>query len=420
VHEPITSPTAAKSGEVAISAHNIVKNFRPHGQATSLKERLLRGDRIPRKPFRALDNISIDIPAGHTVGLIGHNGSGKSTLLKVLSGIIRPTTGEVVVNGRVASLLELGAGFNGELTGRENIYLNASLLGLTRNDIDEMYDSIVGFAELGEFIDDPVKHYSSGMYVRLGFAVAVHVDPDILLIDEVLAVGDEAFQAKCLDKIEQFQQEGRTILVVSHALDLVARVCDRAIVLDHGSLVFDGDPIIAADTLRMLLGTTPDDEIAAVAPPDDSNPVQIVSAVPLAGIGGPEITAAYAGQPLVVRVTIDIAADAAARCAEVIIVLMGVGDIPILIQSHHGGPGPLPGGGRWVVDFRTDELPPARGAAVIAVQVNDPDGAPIAVFRAKRGFALVRDTVEDGLIYAPYTTAARIQARPAISAEPIR
>jgi ABC-2 type transport system ATP-binding protein len=407
----VNRPAPGRPDEFAISAHDVVKTFRPHGQATSLKERLLRRGRAPRQPFRALDHVSMDIQAGHTVGLIGHNGSGKSTLLKVLSGIIRPTSGEVVVNGRVASLLELGAGFNGELTGRENIYLNASLLGLTHGEIDTMFDSIVDFSELGEFIDDPVKHYSSGMYVRLGFAVAVHVDPDILLVDEVLAVGDEAFQVKCLDKIAEFQEQNRTILVVSHALDLVARICDRAIVLDHGSLVFDGDPEVAADTLRMLLGTTPtdDEEVVSVVAP--ANPVQIVSATALDAGTGHEIGAAHAGEPLIIRVVVDVEADAVARCAELTIVLMGVGDLPILVQTHRGRPEGIANGGRWIVDFRSDELPPLKGAVVVAVQVSDAEGMPLAIFRTKRGFALVRDTPEPGLAYASYTTSARTEAR---------
>jgi ABC-2 type transport system ATP-binding protein len=406
----VSRPAPTSPDEFAISARNVVKSFRAHGQPTSLKERLLRRGRPARPPFRALDDVSLEIQAGHTVGLIGHNGSGKSTLLKVLSGIIRPSSGEVVVNGRVASLLELGAGFNGELTGRENIYLNASLLGLTHSEIDSMFDSIVGFSELEEFIDDPVKHYSSGMYVRLGFAVAVHVDPDILLVDEVLAVGDEAFQVKCLDKIAEFQEQNRTILVVSHSLDLVARICDRAIVLDHGSLVFDGDPEVAADTLRMLLGTTPsdEDEVSIEAP---ANPVQIISATALDAGTGHEIATAHAGAPLVIRVVVDIEAVAVSRCAELTIVLMGVGDLPILVQTYRGRPVGIADGGRWIVDFRSDELPPLQGAVVVAVQVSDAEGLPVAVFRTKRGFAMVRDTAEPGLAYASYTTSARTEAR---------
>ena len=152
-------------------------------------------------------------------------------------------------------MLELGAGFNGELTGRENVYLNASLLGMSRRETDRVFDSIVNFAELEEFIDNPVKHYSSGMYVRLGFAVAVHVDPDVLLVDEVLAVGDEHFARKCLDKIAEFQDDGRTILFVSHGLDLVERICSRGVVLDHGRVVYDGDPYFATGELRKILGT---------------------------------------------------------------------------------------------------------------------------------------------------------------------
>src|SRR5215213_6809055 len=229
--------------EVAIRAVEVTKRFVIHGQrATSLKGRLVRRRGSEDTSFAALNDVSLTIETGHTVGLIGPNGSGKSTLLKVLAGILRPSSGTVQANGRIASLLELGAGFNGELSGRDNVYLNASLLGLSRKETDGLFDSIVAFSELEDFIDNPVKHYSSGMYVRLGFAVAVHVDPDILLVDEVLAVGDEAFARKCLDKIGEFQREGRTILFVTHSLDLVEQICDRAIVLDHGRVVFDGDP----------------------------------------------------------------------------------------------------------------------------------------------------------------------------------
>ncbi|MCW2493589.1 MAG: transporter related protein, partial [Frankiales bacterium] len=197
--------------DVAITAHEVSKRFASHTErATSIKERLVRR-KAASVDFYALRDVSLEIAHGQSVGLIGANGSGKSTLLKVLAGILRPTEGTVEARGRIASLLELGAGFNGELSGRENIYLNASLLGLTRRETDKLYDSIVEFAELAEFIDNPVKHYSSGMYVRLGFSVAVHVDPDILLVDEVLAVGDEHFQRKCLNKIAEFQQAGKTI-----------------------------------------------------------------------------------------------------------------------------------------------------------------------------------------------------------------
>ncbi|MCU1586428.1 MAG: transporter ATP-binding protein [Microbacteriaceae bacterium] len=218
----------------------------------SIKERIVnfgRGARY-REDFWALRNIDIDISSGSTVGLIGPNGSGKSTLLKAIGGIIQPTSGSVQRRGRMAALLELGAGFHQDLTGRENVYLNASILGLSRKQTDVHFDDIVEFSGIENFIDTQVKFYSSGMYVRLAFAVAVHVDPDLLLVDEVLAVGDEAFQRKCLDKIRSFQDEGRTIVLVTHSLNQVTEFCNRAIVLARGSVVFDGDPVDAVSVLR--------------------------------------------------------------------------------------------------------------------------------------------------------------------------
>jgi len=223
---------------------------------SSIKERIVtlgRAGRRHREDFWALREVDIAIAAGTTIGLIGHNGSGKSTLLKVIGGIIDPTTGTVEQRGRLAALLELGAGFHPDLTGRENVYLNASVLGLTRAETDERFDDIVGFSGIGEFIDTQVKFYSSGMYVRLAFAVAVHTDPDILLVDEVLAVGDEAFQRKCLDKIRTFQAEGRTIVIVSHSLGQITELCDRAVLMNRGRVVFDGDPNMAVARFRDIL-----------------------------------------------------------------------------------------------------------------------------------------------------------------------
>lgn len=208
----------------------------------SLKERIVRAgtSRQHREEFWALRDIALDIKAGETIGLVGANGSGKSTLLKVIGGILTPDTGDVRLRGRVAPLLELGAGFHPDLTGRENVYLNASILGLSEAETTHHFDEIVEFSGIGSFIDTQVKFYSSGMYVRLAFAVAVHVDPDILLVDEVLAVGDEVFQRKCMDKIHQFQQEGRTIVLVSHSASQVREVCDRAVMLEHGRVMIDG------------------------------------------------------------------------------------------------------------------------------------------------------------------------------------
>jgi ABC-2 type transport system ATP-binding protein len=218
----------------------------------SLKERLVNFGRSNRhkEDFWALRNVNLDITAGTTIGLIGPNGSGKSTLLKTIAGIIQPTSGEVRRRGRLAALLELGAGFHPDLTGRENVYLNASILGLSREETDSHFNDIVEFSGIGEFIDTQVKFYSSGMYVRLAFAVAVHVDPDILIVDEVLAVGDEPFQRKCMDRIRAFQKAGKTIVLVTHSLDIVGEICDRAVVLEHGHVVFDGEPAKALARLR--------------------------------------------------------------------------------------------------------------------------------------------------------------------------
>ena len=216
-----------------------------------LKERLVNFGRsnLHKDDFWALRDVNIAIDSGTTVGLIGPNGSGKSTLLKMIGGILQPTTGTVNLRGRLAALLELGAGFHPDLTGRENVYLNASLLGLTRQQTEKYFDAIVDFSGIERFIDTQVKFYSSGMYVRLAFAVAVHVDPDILLVDEVLAVGDEPFQRKCMDRIRGFQHEGRTIVLVTHSLDQVAEICDRAVVLESGRVIADGEP---RDALRAL------------------------------------------------------------------------------------------------------------------------------------------------------------------------
>ena len=238
----------------AIEVRHVSKRFRLyHEHYSSLKEKMIHFGRVPYEDFVALDDIDLDIETGTTVGILGHNGSGKSTLLKCVAGILQPNDGEITLRGRLAALLELGAGFHPELTGRENIYLNASILGLSKRDIAKVFDEIVSFSELEKFIDMQVRHYSSGMYIRLGFAVAVNVDPDILLVDEVLAVGDEAFQRKCLERVARFQREGRTILFVTHAADLVRRVCDRAIVLDHGHLVADSSPGEAVRTFRETL-----------------------------------------------------------------------------------------------------------------------------------------------------------------------
>ena len=227
--------------EPLVRIEHVSKRFVLH-KDKSLKDRVLywRSREKSRSDFMALDDVSLEIELGETVGLIGHNGSGKSTLLKVIGGIIEASGGDVYRRGRGAARRELGAGFHPDLSGRENVYLNAALLGMSTADTDAVFDDIVEFSGIGEFIDSQVKFYSSGMYVRLAFAVAVHSDPDLLLVDEVLAVGDEPFQLKCMNKIRQFQKEGRTIVLVSHSSEQVADVCTRAVVLDGGRVVHDG------------------------------------------------------------------------------------------------------------------------------------------------------------------------------------
>jgi len=205
-------------------------------------------------PFYALRDISFFLDRGETLGIIGRNGSGKSTILKLIAGVMAPSEGEVRVAGRVSPLIELGAGFHPDLTGRENVYMNASILGMPSREIRELFDSIVEFAELWEFIDTPIKRYSSGMYARLGFAVAVHSNPEVLLVDEVLSVGDAYFGEKCVQKMHEFQQRGVTIVVVSHGLELIAQFCERAIWLEHGAVVAEGP---ARDVVRRYEETVP-------------------------------------------------------------------------------------------------------------------------------------------------------------------
>src|SRR5438034_6103235 len=237
----------------AIAVQGVKKRFRRYREKpTSIKERIVR-IRVHAEELWALKGVSVEVQEGETLGLLGPNGSGKTTLLKIVAGILRPTGGTVTTRGRIASLLALGAGFHNEVTGRENVYLNASLMGMTRAETKRRFDDIVGFAELEDFIDNQVKFYSSGMYVRLGFAIAVHVDPAILLVDEVLAVGDLAFQQKCFEKVAAFHREGRTIMLVTHWPDQVLRVCDRVIVLDHGAIYAQGEPRQVVRDFRLLM-----------------------------------------------------------------------------------------------------------------------------------------------------------------------
>ncbi|RAZ31629.1 ABC transporter ATP-binding protein [Microbacterium sp. SMR1] len=273
----------------------------------SLKERVVtfgRQGRIHREKFDSLKNVSFSIPAGTSIGLMGPNGSGKSTLLKIIGGIIDPSSGSVRRRGRMAALLELGAGFHPDLSGRDNVYLNASILGLSKAETDAQFDSIVAFAEIGDFIDTQVKFYSSGMYVRLAFAVAVHTDPDLLLVDEVLAVGDEAFQRKCMDKIRQFQNEGRTIILVSHSASQVMEVCDRGVVLHDGTVAYVGTAADATRVHRDILEGRRKANVAETVVEEEQVKASVVRSIEVLNSARQPLKDVKPGEDMIIRIVV--------------------------------------------------------------------------------------------------------------------
>lgn len=287
----------------AIEVDDVSKRFRMYKERNqSLKASLMRGRRAKYDEFWALRDVGFEIPTGTTFGLIGENGSGKSTLLKCLARILVPDAGSVRVNGSVAALLELGSGFHPELTGRENVFLNGSILGLGKKDIEARFDEIVDFAGIEQFIDQPVKNYSSGMYVRLGFSVAINVDPDILLVDEVLAVGDAAFQAKCMEKFADFRTAGKTVVIVSHAMGTMRTMCDHAAWLDHGRLVKAGP---ATDLVDAYIDTTHADrpiEQAVTEPGRHGSGDLTVERVELLDRGDASVSSFRTGDPMTIRI----------------------------------------------------------------------------------------------------------------------
>jgi ABC-2 type transport system ATP-binding protein len=381
----------------AITVDGVSKRFRLyHEKYTSLKERVIHFGRVPHEEFWALRDIELDIAEGETVGLLGHNGSGKSTLLKCMAGILQPTYGEIAVRGRLAALLELGAGFHPELTGRENVYLNASILGMPKKEIEKRFDEIVAFAELEQFIDNQVKHYSSGMYVRLGFAVAVNMDPEILLVDEVLAVGDESFQRKCLERVRRFQKEGRTIVFVTHAADLVRQICDRAAVLDHGHMVALGTPGEAVRAFRehlmqgerfeeiAQLGEQDADETPRAPTQEEKRNLRV--RLHDVGIDYPKAdTQRYLlpGEPLAVRLSYE-----AVEPTDDVVFGLAIHDVEgnLVFGSNTDflgiDVGTLEGSG--VVTFETDSVPLLDGTYLLTIGIHSHDEATVYDWREQR------------------------------------
>jgi ABC-2 type transport system ATP-binding protein len=372
---------------VAIDIQGVSKRFRLyHQKYTSLKERIVHGGHVPFEEFLALDEVSAEITAGQTIGILGRNGCGKSTLLKCIAGILQPTAGQVVVRGQLAAMLELGAGFQPELSGRDNIYLNGSLLGLSTKDIDSRFDEIVAFAELEKFIDNQVKYYSSGMYVRLGFSVAVSVEPDVLLVDEVLAVGDERFQMKCMERIQQFQHDGRTIVVVSHSPDLMRDICDNVLVMDRGRVVTLAPAGEAIRVFReLLIASGFAAEVPAPAPVDDAEatdaPIEVaascrqVKLVAGSAVYERQDERPYieTGEPIAIRVEFDVAAPISG--VQFKITLLTDRDAIVFSSTSGGSADGMPlDVGRGSATFVFDSMALLDGRFAATIEVRDAGG----------------------------------------------
>jgi ABC-type polysaccharide/polyol phosphate transport system ATPase subunit len=293
-----------KAGQIRVEG--VSRRFRVHAhEARSLKELFVRRGRTGAEDVLALDDVTVEVEPGEAVGLVGRNGSGKSTLLRLVAGIIKPTSGRVAVGGRVGSLLELGAGFHPDFSGRENVYLNGAIYGLRRAQIRERFDEIVAFAELEHAIDRPVRTYSSGMYMRLGFAIAAHLDADVLLLDEVFAVGDEAFQRKCFGKVFEFKQRGGTIVFVSHDASQVERLCERAVLLREGRLAFDGPTHEAIVRYRRVLAAEADPAERTAGLREWGTGEATIASARLVGREGSDRQQFLAGEPFSLRIRIE-------------------------------------------------------------------------------------------------------------------
>ncbi|MCU1603457.1 MAG: transporter related protein [Frankiales bacterium] len=379
--------------DVAIRVEAVSKKFDLHSdRRTNIKERFVRGRPKGSDEFWALKDVSFEVPRGSTYGLIGHNGSGKSTMLKLLASIHRPTSGAVMAAGRVSSMIELGAGFHPELSGRENVFLNGSILGMTRKQIDASLEEIIEFSGIPlQFIDAPVKVYSSGMYVRLGFAIAVNLDPEILLIDEIVAVGDEDFQRKCFDHLYKLRRKGVTICFVSHSLPLVQTLCDHALWLDHGQMRAEGKALTVVDEYLRAVNKTESDRLGHAEEIDDSHSRRgsreiTISKLEFLDATGTPSPVGTTGEPLTVRMHYE--------------VHQPVTEPVFGLAFHHesgthvAGPNSREGSvmtgtprGAGHVDFRMDRLLLQPGAFVVTAAVVDTTMAHVYDYR-DQAFAL--------------------------------
>jgi ABC-type polysaccharide/polyol phosphate transport system ATPase subunit len=364
---------------------------------------------IEAQSLWALNEVSFGVEKGQALGIIGPNGAGKTTCLKLISSIIRPTSGKVAVAGRVSALIELGAGFHPDLTGRENIYLNGVILGMTRREIEMRFDAIVAFSGLQRFLDTPVKRYSSGMYCRLGFSVAAHVDPDILVTDEVLAVGDQGFQSKCYQRIAELKKAGTTIVLVTHALTLVRRVCDRAILLHRGRLIQDGDPAsVVAAYLDKPEYTSSLQETVAAGPgvpadtPPGNAPVKIVNVAVLTS-DGRRARSLRTGEPFAVRVEYD----ARERVVEPSVTVKLLGLDGTQYAGYNSGwdgvsPGAVEGTGHVRLSFEALGLLP--GEYALDVRISDHQDLRFYDWRAKvcRFRVVGGPPTHSGLLFMPH------------------
>jgi ABC-2 type transport system ATP-binding protein len=375
----------------------------------SLKERVVtlgRRGRDHEERFDALKGVSFSIPAGTTLGLLGTNGSGKSTLLKVIGGIIDPSSGTVQRRGRLAALLELGAGFHPDLSGRDNVYLNAAILGLSKAETDAAFDSIVAFSEIGEFIDAQVKFYSSGMYVRLAFAVAVHTDPDLLLVDEVLAVGDEAFQRKCMDKIRQFQKEGRTIVLVSHSAAQVMEVCDQGVVLRAGEVAFIGSAAEATKVHREILEGKRKANVQAnaeLAPDDGVETAAEILGVTVEDADGNLVADATPQQDLNIRVRVKHPTPTSGWNSGISIDTPSGQQVFGTGSRRLGTPHPAAPAGETEIVYALRRPSFAGGQYFVNVEISDADGKSQDLRWQAASFFVPADSRQTGTIYAEAT-----------------